>query len=117
MKIEQGILSVNTSNEIVAYCPLNIYKLSMESLVEREFKSNEKLFGIVIGVIFHRCEDFNLISGQNIFGYIKKNDLGNSTITIQTIEGFNKKIFDPFNSNYLLGKEIKINKNEITNFY
>jgi hypothetical protein len=117
MKIERGILSVNTSNEIIVSSPLNIYKLSMESLLEREFRSNEKLLGVIVNNIFCKCEDFELKNKERIFGYIKKNDLDNSTITIQTIEDFNRKIFDPFNSNYILGKEININKNELTNFF
>lgn len=117
MKIERGILSVNTSNEIIVRSPLNVYKISMESLLEREFKSNEKLLGVVINGEFHRCEEFHLNNGKHIFGYIKKNDLGNSVITFQIIDGFNKQTFNPYNSVYSRGKEIRIFKNEINNFY
>lgn len=111
-KIERGILSVNNSNEIIVISPMSIYKISTESLLERNFKSNEKLIGVIINNIFHRCEYFKLDNQKEIFGYISKNDLVNSALHIQPIGGFD----EPFNpsSEYYLGKEIVIQKMNYT---
>lgn len=113
MKIERGILCVNTSNEIVVRSPLKIHRISMESLLERYFKSNENMLGVLINEIFYRCEEFEFLNGERVFGYITKNDLANSKLTIQLIENFNQRTFDPFNPDYMLGKEIIVNKNDV----
>jgi hypothetical protein len=116
-KIERGILSVNSSNEIIVSCPMSIYKISKESLLERDFKANEKLFGVILNNVFHKCDYFKLKNQIEVYGYIMKNDLANSTLHIQTIDGFHERAFDQYNSDYLLGKEIIVSKNEIANFY
>jgi hypothetical protein len=116
MKIERGIICINTSNEIIVRSPLNVYKISMESLLEREFKSNENILGVAINGVFYRCEEFELNNGKKVFGYIAKNNLSNSVITFQVIEGFNRQTYNPYHSVYSLGKEIRIFKNEINNY-
>jgi hypothetical protein len=107
-KIERGILNVNNCNEIIVRCPLNIYKISEESLLERDFKSNENLIGVIINNVFHKCDYFEINNKKEVFGYVAKNDLVNSALYIQPISGFNQ----PFNpsSEYYLGKEIVIQK-------
>ena len=116
MKIERGILTVNSNNEIIVRSPLHSYKISMESLLERDFRSNENILGVAINGVFYRCEEFELTNGKKVFGYIKKNNLGNSVITFQIIEGFNRQTYNPYNSLYQNGNEIRIFKNEITNY-
>jgi hypothetical protein len=113
MKIERGIFGVNTSNELIVICALGIYKMSSEYLLEHDFKSNDKLLGVIIDKVFHPCEEIKLNNGKKIFGFIRKNNLSLSIITYQIIENFDKQSFNPYHSKYNLGKEVRVFKNEI----
>lgn len=113
MKIERGILGINSSNELTVSSPKHNYKISKESLLERSFKSDEKVLGIVKDGVFNILEELELGNGKKLFGYIVKNDLGTATLKVQTIEGFHQQTFDPFNSEYNLGAEVVIKKVEL----
>lgn len=110
IKIERGILGINSSNELIVRSPMHVYKINSESLLEREFKSNEKVIGVVIDNKYSICEEWELNDGEKAFGYIVKNDLGKSTLQVQTIIGFNVANFDPFNAKYNLGEEVVVKK-------
>ena len=116
MKIERGILVVNDNANLLVRAPMQLYNLSTTSMWEIETKIGGKLLS-VIGVIVDKkfciCNEYKLKDGKTLYGYITNNDFTNNIVRIQTINGFDLKNFDPYNSDYVLGEVIEVKKDDI----
>jgi hypothetical protein len=116
IKIERGILQIS-DDKIFVYSPEYHYPVNINSLFEREYKNDETLLGVVVNDKFNICNQFNLNTGKNYFGFIVNNGFESTAVRVKLITGFNQHTFDPYNSGYSLGKEIVLQKDYIKNFY
>ena len=111
MKIERGIVVVGTDNKIMVKSVGAIYYLPQ--LIEPiEFNLNDKVLGVVTDNKFHIIFNFKLSVGTNYLGYYSKKWIEDN-FKVQTIRGLNPSTFDPYNSEYELGEELELNRNQV----
>lgn len=120
MKIERGIISAEIENEDVYVKGIGtLYKLNVVSLFERDYKNGESVIGVVIDKEYTLCHNFELKTGEKLFGYIISNGFASTAIRIQIIENFNREKYDPYDQNkdYTLGEELVLKKGTIIGFF
>lgn len=115
IEVLRGIIGINTSNQITVRSPLGIYQIHKDSLLERGFKSDEQVYGVLRNDNFCILEEIELKSGRVLFGYIAANNLGDNTISFREINGFDKGVFNPYNCEYDFGDLLILEKPEIIN--
>ena len=111
--ILKGIIGINSGNQLIVRCPLAIYPIHKDSLLERDFHSDEQVFGVIRNDNFCILEEIKLKNGSVLFGYIASNNLANNTINFRIIKGFDEALFNPYNSEYDFGELLILSKNEI----
>ncbi len=111
MKLERGIIVVGNDNKIMVKCAGAIYDLP--PLIEPiELNLNDKVVGVIVDGVFNIIFNFKLGVGTTHFGYYTKKWIEDS-FELQTIKGFNPITFDPYNSEYELGEELELNRNQV----
>lgn len=108
-----GIIGVNSNNQLIVRCPLAIYSINKDSLLERDFHSDEQVFGVIRNDNFCILEEIKLKNGEELFGYVATNNLADNTINLRLINGFEKASFSQYSSEYDFGELLIISKNEI----
>lgn len=110
MEIIRGIVGENNRQElkVMSVAAMSSINNQLEGI---KLKIDDKLLGVIINNKFNICYNIGLKNGQNQFGYVFK--MTDNNYEIQTFEGFDKNQFNPFDANYILGKELSISISEI----
>jgi len=119
-KLFKGIIDCTTigragikSEEFVAFGIGHVYFLIHDDFMYSKFSVGQKVIGTIINKNkFYVCSEIKLKSGKNYFGYFLKK---NNYLKLFPVLNFKKESYSHFeNVDYLFGKEIKINPNEIS---
>lgn len=108
-----GIIVIDSNNQLVVRCPLAIYPIHKDSLFERNFHSDEQVFGVIRNDNFCILEEIRLKNKNVLFGYVATNNLEDNTIKFRLVYGFDKVSFSPYSSEYDFGEILTLNKTEI----
>lgn len=92
--------------------PYNIYNISKVYTKTYSLSKKDKLLGVITGKEFNICYCVKLKNGETVFGYFISNDT-QGNYRLQLIDGFNKFTYDPYKTQYHLGKEICMKEDEI----
>lgn len=111
MKIERGIISFNNQNEMIVCLPGHIYKLNNNSFYRKTLSDDQNVLGVIVNNKFSICREFISTTGHFIFGYINKDMESAQEICVQSIKGFNRSNFNPFDAEYAIGNEAMVEIN------
>ena len=110
MNLERGIIEINRNGKYILSVG-HYFKINENYRIPLEIKDNQKVLGIKTGNKFDFCYNIELNSGKELFGYIIKQNNSQEYI-IQRIGGYNKHLYNPYDSNYksLLVESAKIDE-------
>jgi hypothetical protein len=92
--------------------PQNIYNISKVYTKTYSLSKKDNLLGVVVGKEFNICYCIKLENGETMFGYFVSHD-DNGNYRVQPIDGFNKFTYNPYKTQYCLGRETCIQQDEI----
>ena len=108
MKIERGIIGYNHLGEMIVRSLGHINPVNIESQYKNILRENDKVLGIISSNKFCICSEFKNRDGSVVFGYLFEIPQEATSISIQSIIGFNQQSYDQFKSEYALGEIIAV---------
>lgn len=105
IKIERGIISYNNRNEVIVQSPGHIYHLNHLDFYGSNLSDDQKVLGLIIKNKFSIFREFISATGHFVFGYVIDEVKSSKLMKIQTIDGYDKRNFDPYQADYSLGAE------------
>lgn len=112
MDIIRGIIGFTTDGKIGVDSPFHFYDLKINEPYTDKLEKDDKLLGVIINDVFHICYECATNDVNENLGYIVGSSNEN-TIEVQTIKGFDKTKFNPYEPSYEIGRIVSVRLEDV----